>query len=173
MQRSCNSGQKRLHCLVYQTITTRDRRVLHMYGPEEGRRHDLTLLRNSCIENSSQQSMVLENRQFSIYGDAAYIMRPWLQTAFPNLTATPAQQFYNKAMSAVREAVEWSYKDIKQTWSSQHFHRKLKVRQSPSALLYILGALFCNMKCCFGHGRQVSAYFGCNAPSIERYFSNS
>ena len=172
MQRSCSSGHKRMHCLVYQTITTPDRLILHIYGPEQGRRHDLTLLGNSGIENILQDCSVVGNQQYSIYGDAAYVLCPWLQTAFPTLTATVAQQAYNKSMSAVREAVEWSYRDIKQMWSSQDFHRNMKVRKSPISLLYICGALLCNMKCCFGHGGQVSTYFDCQAPSIGRYFSS-
>lgn len=38
VQRSCYSGQKRAHCLIYQTITTPDGLVFYMYGPEVGRR---------------------------------------------------------------------------------------------------------------------------------------
>ena len=90
MLHSCYFGHKRMHCLVYQTITTPDGLILHMYGPEEGRRHDLTHLRNCGTENISQDCLVVGNRQYSIYGDAAYVLRPWLQTAFPTVTATVA-----------------------------------------------------------------------------------
>ena len=40
-----------MYSLMYQTIATPDRTILHMYGPEEGLRPDLTLLRNCGIEN--------------------------------------------------------------------------------------------------------------------------
>jgi len=171
LQRSCYSGHKRMHCLVYQTITTPDGLILHLYGPEVGRRHDLTLLRNSGIEEIMEQRMVIGGKQYCIYGDAAYMLRVWLQTAFPRLTVTPVQAVYNKRMSAVREAVEWSYKDIKQMWSSQDFKRNLKVRKSPIALLYTSAALLFNFKVCLGHGGQVASYFNCAAPSLERYLS--
>ena len=39
-------------------------------------------------------------------------------------------------MSTVREAVEWSYKDLNQICSSQDFKRMLRMRKSPIALLY-------------------------------------
>lgn len=44
-QGSCNSGHKRYHCLMYQTITTPDGLIFHMYGPGVGRRYDLAFLR--------------------------------------------------------------------------------------------------------------------------------
>lgn len=74
-------------------------------------------------------------------------------------------------MSAVREAVEWTYKDLKQIWLSQDYKRLLKVRQSPIALLYISAALLQNIKMCMGHGRQIVSYFACKPPSLERYLT--
>lgn len=47
LQRSVNSGHKRMHCLVYQTLSTPDGLIFPLYGPVEGRRNDLTLLQNS------------------------------------------------------------------------------------------------------------------------------
>ena len=52
MHRSCYSGHKRMHCLVCQTITTSDGLILHMCGPEDGSRHELTPLRDSGIEKT-------------------------------------------------------------------------------------------------------------------------
>ena len=49
MQRSVYSGHKRFHCLIYQTITTPDGLIFSMYSPEVGRRHDMTLYRQSKI----------------------------------------------------------------------------------------------------------------------------
>ena len=46
-QRSVYSGHKRFHCLICQSITTPDGLMMHLFGPEVGRRHDLTLYRNS------------------------------------------------------------------------------------------------------------------------------
>ena len=134
-----------------------------------GRRHDLTLLRNSQIELTLQENMLIDGKQYCIYGDAAYLLRAWLQTAFPRLTADAAQTIYNAKKSAVREAVEWSYKDIKQMWSSQDFKRMLKVGKAPIGLFYTAAALLCNFKVCLGHGGQMASYFNSRAPTLDRY----
>ncbi|DAZ99950.1 TPA: hypothetical protein N0F65_008757 [Lagenidium giganteum] len=43
------SGHKREHCLGFQSITTPDGLTIHFWGPTEGRRHDITLLRLSAV----------------------------------------------------------------------------------------------------------------------------
>lgn len=159
MQRSCYSGHKRMHCLIYQTVTTPDGIIFSMYGPEVGRRHDTTLLRQSGLEDRLEQCLLLDGRQFYVYGDAAYMTRPWLQTAFERLGATPSQEAYNKSMSAVRVTVEWNYKDLKQQWSLNDYARSLSVRKAPIALLYQASALLLNFKTCLENGGQVGTFF--------------
>lgn len=169
MQRSCYSGHKRFHCLVYQSITTPDGLIFHMYGPEVGRRHDMTLYQDSGIDLILQQHMVMDGRQFYLYADAAYVLKPWMQIAFNPAFATPPQIVHNHAMNAARVAVEWSYKDVKQMWSSQDFKRMLKVRQAPVSLMYLGAALLWNIKVCMQHGGQVQQHFGCPPPTLDRY----
>ena len=80
------------------------------------------------------------------------MLRPWMQIAFPGTSATAEEEAYNSRMSAVRVAVEWNYKDLKQMWSLNDFSRALKVRQSPIGLLYISSALLHNVKTCLEAG---------------------
>lgn len=54
-QRSVYSGHKRVYFLIYQTMTTPDDLLFFMYGPMEGHRHDLTLLRESGWEQVPQE----------------------------------------------------------------------------------------------------------------------
>jgi hypothetical protein len=54
-------------------------------------------------------------------------------------------QAFNKALSGARVAVEWSYKDIRQTWTSLDFKRKLKLNESPIGFLWIAGCLLWNL----------------------------
>ena len=84
MQPSCYSGLKRMHCLIYQTVTTTDG-LFSLYGPEVGRRHDLTLLRESGLEERLQGCLNIGGRQYYIYGDSAYMMRPCMQVAIPRI----------------------------------------------------------------------------------------
>jgi len=71
-------------------------------------------------------------------------------------------------MSSVREAVEWSYKEIKLHFTSQDMKRKLKARESPISLLYICSVLLFNFKTCLGHGGQVPARFEGRAPKLDQ-----
>ena len=113
LQLSVYSGHKRFHCLIYQTVTTPDGLLFYMYGPEMGRRHDMMLYRESGMDGILQSTFHIGGGQYCLYVDAAYIIRPWLQTACPRVEASAEQLWYNKGMSSVREAVEWTYKDIK------------------------------------------------------------
>ena len=49
LQKQIYSGHKRVHCLNYQVVTTPDGLALHFFGPLEGARHDVTLLRESRL----------------------------------------------------------------------------------------------------------------------------
>lgn len=79
-----------------------------MHGPEVGCRHDMTLYRQSGISAILEQELVIDGKQYCIYGEAAYILRSGLQTAFPRALTTPKQLEYNTGMSAVHESVEWT-----------------------------------------------------------------
>jgi nuclease HARBI1 len=112
-QRAVYSGHKRFHCFSYQSITTPDGLLFNIYGPEDGRRHDMTLYNKSGIDEELSVAILVDRKQFCIYGDAAYVLRPFLQVGFPTVNADPETSIYNAKMSSVRIAVEWTYKDIK------------------------------------------------------------
>lgn len=80
-QRACYCGHKRMHCLMYQTITTPDRFIFHLYGPVEGRQPDAYLYRQSGIDDDLRVRLCINNEQHYIYGDKAYVLRPWMETA--------------------------------------------------------------------------------------------
>ena len=134
-KRSVYSGHKRYPCLLSQLITTPDGLVFHLFGPVEGRRHDMTLYRMSNTEELLQNSLLIDGKQYCIYGDAAYSFRPWLQVGFSNTSANEERRIFNALMSAVREAVEWNYNDIKLYFTSQDMKRKLKCHEAPIALM--------------------------------------
>lgn len=54
------------------------------------------------------------------------MLSPWMQAAFDRRSATPEQMFLNTAMSSVRVAVEWNYKELKQMWSANDYARNLR-----------------------------------------------
>ncbi|ETV74137.1 hypothetical protein H257_11102 [Aphanomyces astaci] len=53
LQKRIYSGHKRRHCLNFQGLTTPDGLCIHFFGPLEGSRHDVTLLRVSKCKSFS------------------------------------------------------------------------------------------------------------------------
>ena len=91
-QRSCYAGHERFHCLLYQTITTPDGLMFDLYGPEVGRRHDMTLLRESGLDQQIQDNMIIYCKQYCLYGDAVYILRAYIQGSNATTWATDVQK---------------------------------------------------------------------------------
>ena len=104
----------------------------------EGRRADAYLFYKSQLDDILRDYMNINGDQYYIYGDAAYAMRPWLQIAYARRTATDEQRVFNTSMNKPRTAVEWSYGELKNTFTSQDIHRKLQVKKLPVGLLYIV-----------------------------------
>ena len=156
---SCYSDHKRFHCLIYSTLTTPDGLSFYLHGPEVGRGHDPTLLHDSGLQGRLQACLNVDGRQFYLYGDAAYMLCPWLQVELPRGDADVEQVDHNTRMSAVRVAVEWNYKYLKQLWSFKDFPRALEVHQGPIGLIYTASALLKIFKTCMEGGGQLQAYF--------------
>lgn len=76
---------------------------------------------------------------------------------------------FNTEMSKVREAVEWSYKDLKQMLTRNDFARSLKVRQASISLMFTASTVLLNFKTCLKNVGQVGAYFDCPSPSFSAY----
>ena len=171
LQRSTYSGHKRMHCLIYQSLSTPDGLIYALHGPVEGRRHDLTLLYQSEWEEVMQNAFVIDGTQYYIYGDSAYLLRPWMQRPFVREFATPAQLEFNTAMSALRILVEHNYRDLKQWWCSQDYARNLKVRQAPIGILYQASTIMLNFNTCLYRSGQTIERFGISPPSLDDYIN--
>jgi hypothetical protein len=104
-QRVVYNGHKRIHSIKFQSIVSPSGMIVSLYGPVEGRRHDITLYRHSKVEDKLKEL----NEQYGvcIYGDPAYMLRPWLITPHKGGILNSEQSDFNKEMSQVRLAVEW------------------------------------------------------------------
>jgi DDE superfamily endonuclease len=56
-QRATYSGHKRRNCVKFQVVSAPDGLILHIFGPVEGRRHNMTLYRESGIDFMLQSSI--------------------------------------------------------------------------------------------------------------------
>eukprot|EP00171_Calliarthron_tuberculosum_P022181 IDg22181t1 len=145
--------------------------VVQIIFKEAWRQPDAYLYRKSQLEAALRDNLVYEGEQHYIYGDSAYVLRPWLQTAYPRSTATEEQRNLNRSMNGARTAVEWSYGEVKRYFTTQDFSRKLQVKKLPVALLYACSVLLVNFKTCLGHHTSASSYFSCPPPTLEEYCS--
>lgn len=95
-KRARYSGNKRMKCLVYQTVITPDRFIIfYPFGTEVGRRNDMILLRNSGLGENRQDVLFINVMQYYIYGDSVYVIRKWIQTALDSAIDTEDQHAYN------------------------------------------------------------------------------
>jgi DDE superfamily endonuclease len=62
------SGHKRRNCVNFQAVSAPDGLILPLYGPIEGRRHDMTLYRESKIDSIIQYSMNVLGVEYCLYG---------------------------------------------------------------------------------------------------------
>jgi len=95
--RACYSGHKRKHALKSQNVLTPDGLFFHLFGPVEGRRHDMTLYHESEMDATLADALIVGWEQYYLYGDLAFMMRPRLQTAFEGILS-PDQDAHNDAM---------------------------------------------------------------------------
>lgn len=126
------------------------------------------MFRNSDIEESLQDSLLINNTQYYVYADSAYVLRPYMMVGFrhPNISDEEVQ--FNRRMSSARITVEWAFKEVKMYFSHLDYPRKMRVGKSPFGLWYFCACVLTNFHTCV-YGSQVSHYFDCLPPTIEEY----
>jgi nuclease HARBI1 len=167
-QRATYSGHKRRNCLKFQAVAAPDGLLLGLYGPTEGRRHDMSMYSESGIDTMLANSLLIQNQQYYIYGDSAYALRPYLQVAFRGADISPEQLEFNTSMNTVRTAVEWMFKDIKQYFTHVAFSRKMQLRVNAPGKWYHVAAILWNFRVCT-YGNPTSTYFDCSPPTLDDY----
>lgn len=167
-QKVVYNGHKRKHSQKYQAVTAPDGIILHAFGPMEGRRHDWTLYLQSGIAEESESCLLINGKQYFIYGDSGYNRSAYLEVPYQGAALQDWQIAINTAMSSGRITVEWLFKQVKQYWTVADFKRKLMIGQAPVGSLYLGCLLLCNFRCCL-YGSPISEYFDSKAPSLEEY----
>ncbi|KAE9023074.1 hypothetical protein PF010_g14479 [Phytophthora fragariae] len=169
-QQAVYNGHKRVHAFKFQTVVAPDGIICHAYGPVDGRRHDIYMLRESGLMSLLEGSRAFHNKL--IYGDPAYGCTNVFCCPFKGCRIDAPRQTVNKAMSKVRVSVEWSYGEITRYFSYLDFKRQQQVVTTPVATLYKLGILFTNC-ITIARGRNNSKYFNCPSPTFDEYFSST
>ena len=142
--------------------------IFNLKGPIEGRRHDAYLLQQSRTVEHLQAVQGNYREAVCIYGDPAYPLHNCLAKPFPTFNITPEQELFNKDMSSVRQAVEWSFGKVITVFAFLDFKKNLKLYLSPIGKYFIVGVILTNCHTCM-YGSEVTKYFDIQPPSVEEY----
>lgn len=168
LQKQVYSGHKRIHCLNFQSVVVPDGLAIHFWGPVEGKRHDITLLRESMLlEFFAERSDVFGG--YYLYGDPAYGVQRFILSAFRQARLTETQQAFNARMSSVRECVEWKFAHLKMLFAFIDYKKSLKLRMGPIGKYVIVSMFLANCHTCYNGKNQISEYFGVQPPPLEDY----
>jgi nuclease HARBI1 len=132
LQRATYSGHKRRPGVKWQVVTTPDGMLFHIFGPYEGRRHDMHLYAESGLDNILGENLLIDGVQNYIFRDSGYMLRPYLMTPYEGANLDANELLFHKRMSKARVSVEWArvsvewaFKDIKKYFSHIAFPRKI------------------------------------------------
>jgi hypothetical protein len=166
-QRLFYSGHKRQHCVKYQSVTTPDGIISHMFGPVAGRHHDLFVLLQSQLANILSGDDRFTN--YIIYGDPGYTYSSILCCPFKGSALSPEQLEFNKAMSSVRVSVEWSFGIITNLFQHLDWKRGQRLLLSPVCEQYLVATLLTNCVTCLRGQNEVSLKFKLQPPTLDAY----
>ncbi len=168
-QQSMYNGHKRKHAMKFQSLSTPDGIISHLFGPFPGRNHDSAMLAASGLKDSVREDERF--RGFLIFGDPAYGKDDVVWSPFQGQLLTEQQKMVNKSMSKVRVSVEWSYGQVIQYWSYLDFKHQMCARKMSVGLMYSVAVLLTNCITCVRGGNNNSDFFQVKPPTIEEYLS--
>ncbi|CAN8015203.1 unnamed protein product [Ixodes persulcatus] len=159
------SGHKRHHVVKYQSVMSANGIICELDGPYKGRRHDSGMLRESRLYDKLLQ--LVDGHSYVLYGDPAYPLRPLLLKPYGS-KATPAQVEFNKAMSTVRQAVEWGFGKVVAEFAFVDLKKNQNIRKQKVALMYRVAVLLSNCHTCI-YGSQITSFFDLEPPTLMEY----
>jgi hypothetical protein len=158
MQQAFWTGWKKLHGLKWQTTILANGMDFEVWGPASVRRNDNFTLHRSRIEQKLEDLQIDCPLKFRVHGDSAYSVTDYLVSGG------------GKGMAAVRETIEWTYKDLKTTWKYCDYKYALKIRNQPLGKIFFVCMLLRNAHVTL-NGNQAGAYFICHPPSLNHWLS--
>ncbi|CAN7990929.1 unnamed protein product [Ixodes hexagonus] len=162
-------GHKRVHVVKYQAVMCANGIICQLDGPFDGHRHDAGMLRISGLHE--KMGTLVQDHSYVIYGDPAYPMMPLLLKPHRGAVLTPSEVSFNKAMSTVRQAVEWGFEKVVTEFAFVDLKKnKQKVLLQRVPLMYRVATFLANCHTCL-YGSQVTKYFHVDPPTLQEYLT--
>ena len=127
-----------------------------VYGPDSVRHNDLFMLGYSKLERQWEALFEGDALKLKIFGDSAYNDGPVFGTGG------------GRGMASVREAAEWSYKDLKGQWKYLDYRHVLQLRKQPIAKITFVCMLLRNAYVTM-NGCQSTEYFVMIPPTFKEW----
>lgn len=129
------------------------------------------MLRDTNLYAELRDISVYENNKYIIYCDPAYPMSELILKSYCNRALTPEQIAFNKAMSSVRQAVEWGFGKVLTEFAFLDFKKNQKILLQEVGKMYKMGVLLTNCHTCL-YGSQAANYFNIVPPTLEEYLNS-
>ena len=165
-QRIMYSGHKKVHGLKFQSVITPDGIIVSLFGPVEGRRHDLFLLKLSQLEARLSEMPQLEG--FLMYGDQGYRYSNHIAIPFA-CPKNKDEERFNALMTQVRISVEHGFGRIVNEFQFLNFKIYMKILEAPVGAYYLVAAFLLNCQSCLRGTNPQAEKYSLSPPSLENY----
>ena len=129
------------------------------------------MLRESNLLAELQQFSFDGNGQpLCLYGDPAYPISAHLLGPFKGQNLNEQQMDFNRAMSALRESVEWGFGKVVNYFKFVDFKKNLKIELSAVGKMYAVAVLLSNAHTCL-YGSQAGSFFDLEPPFVGSLLS--
>ena len=107
IQQAYYNGWKSVHGLKHQTVDSAFGLAIDIFGPTSLRKNDVTLLRESKINERVQRECQTLDYEYAIFGDSAYRTYTHLRSYMPSNSIETRR--WNGRIKSVQISIEWSH----------------------------------------------------------------
>ncbi|XP_055349054.1 uncharacterized protein LOC129595944 [Paramacrobiotus metropolitanus] len=169
LQREYYSGHYRGHVIKFQSLVAPDGLIVNMYGPCEGRRHDMYMLGASKLRHRLRLRNLIWGKDYCIFGDKGYSISAEVQSPYKGGNISEAEIAFNLVMSKCRLIVELGFQRICTQFAFGNYRENQKLFWQQSAKAYLVSAVLANCLTCMYGFELVFQKFGLQPPSLETY----
>lgn len=148
--------------------------ICNLNGGYRGSVYDCLLLKRSQVfENFWWKVDTFHWERFDIYGDSGSEQGPLTRKPLlrAEIMGDPRKEDTHKAMSKVREPVEWRLDEVVTRFGFIDFKRQMKLLHCPVNIFYRVCSLWMNCRTCL-YRHEASQFSGLQPPSIQTYLSS-
>jgi hypothetical protein len=168
-QRPLYNGYYKGHGFKYLITISPCGLVEDIAGPYPGSVSDSRMVTESRLLDRLRAFSITAGRSYKLYGDPAFGASRFISKPFRRTMATEVESIRNTRMSSVRVTVEQAIGHVTQSFSAMDFGRTQRVGDGDVCKKYLVACFFRNCMTCIRGGNQISKYFECYPPSLEKF----